>query len=50
MDEETHRDHEVEALENIATELERLRALKEHEMGVRVVEDQGSVYVAPVEE
>jgi hypothetical protein len=32
--------HLVDALENIASELERLRVLKEHELGVRV-EDAG---------
>jgi hypothetical protein len=30
----------VDALENIASEMERLRVLKEHELGVRV-EDAG---------
>jgi hypothetical protein len=29
----------LEALEGIAAELERLRVLKEYELGVRVVED-----------
>ncbi len=50
MDEETRKDRMLDALESIAAELERLRVLKEHEMAVRVVEEEGSVYVAPVEE
>jgi hypothetical protein len=31
----------VDALENIASEVERLRVLKEHELGVRVEEAAG---------
>jgi hypothetical protein len=31
----------IDALENIAAELERLRVLKEHELGVRVEEAPG---------
>jgi len=50
MDEQTRRDRELDALEHIGLELERLRALKEHELGVRVEEDEGSLYVRPVEE
>jgi hypothetical protein len=33
----------LDALENIAIELERLRVLKEHELGVRVEEAEGGV-------
>jgi hypothetical protein len=36
MDEQTRRARELDALELIAAELERLRVLKEHEMGVRL--------------
>jgi hypothetical protein len=35
MDERTRRVRELDALEIIAAELERLRILKEHELGVR---------------
>jgi hypothetical protein len=33
----------------IAAELENLRVLKEHELGVRVVNDGGSLYVEPTQ-
>ena len=36
MDENTRRARELDALENIAAGLERLRVLKEHELGVRL--------------
>jgi hypothetical protein len=36
MDEQTRRQRELDALELIAAELERLRVLKEHELGVRL--------------
>jgi hypothetical protein len=49
MDEETRRDRQLEALENIAVELERLRMLKEHEMGVRVENEEGTLLVKPVQ-
>jgi hypothetical protein len=39
MDETTRRARELDALENIAVELARLRVLKEHELGVRLEED-----------
>ena len=38
MDEHTRRARELDALELIAAELERLRILKEHELGVRLEE------------
>jgi hypothetical protein len=38
MDEYTRKGRELEALENIAKELERLRVLKEHELDVRLEE------------
>ncbi len=47
MDEQTRRDHELEALEHIAEELERLRMLKEHELGVRVVDVEGTLVLRP---
>jgi hypothetical protein len=47
MDEETRRDHEVEALEQIAAELERLRLLREWELDVKVEDVEGSVFVRP---
>jgi hypothetical protein len=47
MDEETRRDHEVEALEHIAAELEKMRILKEHELGVRVVDVEGTLVLRP---
>ena len=36
MDENTRKARELDALENIVRELERLRVLKEHELGVRL--------------
>jgi hypothetical protein len=36
MDERTRRARQLHALENIATELLRLRVLKEHELGVEL--------------
>jgi hypothetical protein len=41
MSEETRKGRELDALENIAAELERLRILKEHELGVRLKEAAG---------
>src|SRR5215212_102585 len=38
MDEKERRARELDALENIVKELERLRVLKEHELGVRLEE------------
>jgi hypothetical protein len=35
----------VDACENIAAELERLRLLKEHELGARVEHEDGDPYV-----
>jgi hypothetical protein len=51
MDEKTRQWRELDALENIAAELERLRVLKEHELGVRLKEaPEGSgPYVLKVE-
>jgi hypothetical protein len=50
MDEKTRKWRELDALENIATELLRLRVLKEHELGVRFEESpDGEPYVPAVE-
>jgi hypothetical protein len=38
MDEKTRQWRELDALENIVRELERLRVLKEHELGVELKE------------
>jgi hypothetical protein len=40
----------LDALENIAAELERLRVLREHELGVRVEQDEHGPYVRVGEE
>ena len=46
MDEKTHRWRELDALENIATELLRLRVLKEHELIVELEHNSdGQPYV-----
>jgi hypothetical protein len=49
MDEQKRRARELDALEVIAEQLERLRVLKEHELGVRVEEVEGDLYVKPIE-
>ena len=49
MDEDTRRGREFDALEHIAAELERLRLLREHELGVRVEDEEGTLLVRPVE-
>ncbi len=41
MDEQTRRARTLDALENIAVELEMLRVLKEHELGVTVEYGRG---------
>jgi hypothetical protein len=50
MDEETRRERQLEALEHIAAELERLRMLRERELGARVVDVEGTLVVRPVGE
>jgi hypothetical protein len=52
MDEQTRRARELDALELIAGELERLRVLREHELGVRVEfpPEGDPPYVVQVEE
>jgi hypothetical protein len=50
MDEKTRKWRELDAVENIAAELMRLRVLKEHELGVRLEESSdGEPYVPTVE-
>ena len=49
MDEQTRKERELEALEIIAEQLELLRVLREHELGVQVENDEGSLYVRPAE-
>jgi hypothetical protein len=52
LDEETLRARELDALELIAAELENLRVLKEHKLGVRLEHPAGGdpPYVVRVEE
>ena len=52
MDERTRRLRELDALELIAAELEQLRILKEHELGVRLEHppEGDPPYVVQVEE
>lgn len=45
MNEETR-----EVLATIAAEFEKLRLLKERELGVRVEDEEGSLFVRPAEE
>ena len=49
MDERQRRARELDALELIAWELENLRVLKEHELGVRLEHDDGGPYVPEAE-
>jgi hypothetical protein len=50
MDEQTRRAQQLDAPETIAEELERLRVLKEHELGVRLEYDpDGGPYVPEAE-
>jgi hypothetical protein len=49
MEEKTRRARELDALESIAAELERLRMLKEYELRVRVQEVEGDLWVEPDE-
>jgi hypothetical protein len=52
MDEQTRRARELDALEIIAAELEQLRILREHELGVRLEHPPSGdpPYVVKVEE
>jgi hypothetical protein len=50
MDDKTRKGRELDALENLAADLVRLRLLKEHELGVRLEESaDGEPYVPAVE-
>jgi hypothetical protein len=49
MDEQTRKARTLDALELIAAELERLRLLQEHELGVRIEHEEGDPFVRPVE-
>ena len=49
MDEETRAARTLDALELIAGELEKLRLLKEHELGVRIEHEEGDPFVMPDE-
>ena len=49
MDEQQRKARELDALELIAAELERLRMLKEYELGARVEEVEGDLYVRTTE-
>jgi hypothetical protein len=50
MEEERRKGLMLEAVEFAAAELERLRVLKEYELRVRVEEEEGDLFVRPVEE
>ncbi len=50
MDEQTREERRLEALELLAEEVEKLRMLREHEMGVRIVYEGGVLYVRPAGE
>jgi hypothetical protein len=45
MDAETRKGRELDALEIIAEQLEKLRMLKEYELGARVKDDGGTLNV-----
>lgn len=47
VNEETRRERTLGALELIAEEMDCLRMLREHEMGVRVVDEDGDPFVRP---
>jgi hypothetical protein len=49
MDEETRKGRQLDALETIAAELKKLRILKEREIGMQVVDEEGSLLVRSVE-
>jgi hypothetical protein len=49
MDEQTRKGRELNALEVIAAELEKLRVLREYEIGAEVRAVEGNMYVQPIE-
>ena len=50
MDEQTRKERTLEALDLLAEEVEKLRMLREREMGVRIEYEEGALYVRPAEE
>ena len=50
MDKDQREARTLEALELLAEEVEKLRLLREHEMGVRVVYVGGDLFVRPAQE
>ena len=49
MDQNQREDRKLEAPELLAEEVEKLRMLREHELRVRVVYDEGNLWVRTVE-
>ena len=45
MDKDQREDRTLQALELLAEEVEKLRMLREHELCVKVVEEDGALYV-----
>jgi hypothetical protein len=50
MDENQREERRLEALELLAEEVEKLRMLREHEMGLRVENVEGDLFVRPAQE
>jgi hypothetical protein len=50
MDEETRKARQLDALEAIAAEAEKLRLLREYELGATVEDVGGTLFVRPAEE
>ena len=50
MDEQQRKTRELDALELLVEELEKLRMLKEYEVGAKVRSVQGCLYIEPLEE
>ena len=50
MDEQQRRARELDALELIVEELEKMRMLREYELSAKVRTSQGCLYIEPVEE
>ena len=47
---EARKGRQLDALETIAAELEKLRLLREHELSVRGVDEEGTLLVRPIDE
>ena len=45
MDEQAREERRLEALDLLGKEVEKLRMLREHEMGVRIVYEEGDLFV-----